>query len=74
VHGVNLRGLAELTGVSQRALGAWVRQERSATRRAVEDLQPLLKPSKAVLRQIGAVRQRFPIGLRGRPNKARRAS
>jgi hypothetical protein len=69
VWGVNLRGLAELTGITYRTLSAWTRNEQQATQRTIRDLQPLLKPNRAMQRRIADVCPRAPLGLKGRPKK-----
>jgi len=72
-HGVSLRGLAELSGVTQRALSAWSRGERTASQLALRLMKPMVHPNRTLSKRVEQVRKRWPFGLRGRP-KSRRSS
>jgi len=69
VHGVSLRGLAELTGVHYQTLYEWQRGERRARAHTLRDVALLTKPTKTVRRRIEEVKSRLPAGIKGRPRK-----
>lgn len=69
VWGVNLRGLAELSGITAASLSTWNHGGRAMPRTLRADIAPLVKPTRAMQRRIADVRSRHPSGQRGRPSK-----
>lgn len=65
--GVNLRGLAELSGISQRTLLDWKNAQQHGHRRTLRDLESLVAPEAALLLRVEQIRATAPYGTRGRP-------
>lgn len=69
VHGLSVRGLAEVSGLGYSTLRRWTYGDK-AQARAVRDLGPLIRPTKLMLARIAVVRATRPLGRTGRPRKS----
>ncbi len=67
--GVNLRGLAELTGVARNTVWTWSAGRQKPSPLALHGLEALVSPTKALQRRIEKVRSLHPLGSTGRPKK-----
>jgi len=66
---VNLRGLAEVSGVHHETLSRWGRGVNLADRRTLQGLRPLIYPDDELLDQLRRAASARPLSRRGRPRK-----
>lgn len=69
VHGVNLRGLAELTGIPYSTIHRWSTGRQRGMPRTLRELQPLVRPSRSTRARIEAARSEHRFTSTGRPPK-----